>query len=54
MSGFSDYTTLLPRKEDGDGGGARGGSPLRSIKHYLFLLVHITWKPRLELKKITK
>lgn len=23
MSGFSDYTTLLPRKEDGEGVGSR-------------------------------
>lgn len=25
MSGFSDYTTLLPRKEDGDEGGQEVG-----------------------------
>lgn len=34
MSGFSDYTTLLPSKEDGDGGGVEGGSSLVSLKEY--------------------
>lgn len=49
MSGFSDYTTLLPRKEDGDGGGVGGGSLfcLRNTKPFFFLLllVYITWEP---------
>lgn len=49
MSGFSDYTILLPRKEGGDGGGVWVGPPfppLRNIKHFLLLLVYITWKPK--------
>lgn len=40
MSGFSDYTTLLPRKEDGSAGWVWVGphsSPLRNIKSFLFL-----------------
>lgn len=39
MSGFSDYTTLLPRKEEDEGSGQGEGEILTLLKeHSTFLL----------------
>lgn len=58
MSGFSDYTTLLPRKEDGSGGAQEVG-PYPTQGTFLLLLTYIIMGPKLWFKnnkyyKITK